>query len=318
MIQSTRSMEPIREGTYSASSQNGQARESDWLKTIQVRRLDSIEEFRQCEQLQARVWGPEDVVRVPTLVMAMAQLNGGFTFGAFAGEQIVGFVFTNPGLTESGDVKQCSILMAIDPTCQSCGLGYRLKLAQREVALAQGVDLITWTFDPLASLNARLNLQKLGCISRRYLVDIYGTVEHGLNGGLPTDRLLVEWWLRKPAVLRRLSRLPSEPPAMEPIINEVVSDAKTGLPVLRGADLERSEPTLLLEIPENISAMKLKDLELARDWRYGLRRIFLHYFARGYQTAAFHRLPCGGRVRPCFVLERSAGGSPWLSGGLRD
>jgi predicted GNAT superfamily acetyltransferase len=216
----------------------------------------------------------------------------------------VGFVFTNPGLTDAGAIKQCSILMAIDPAYQNGGIGYRLKLAQREAALAQGIDLITWTFDPLASLNARLNLQKLGCVSRRYLVDIYGTVEQGLNGGLPTDRLLVEWWIREPAVLDRLARVPVEPPVAAPIINQVVPDPVTDLPVLQDADLDRSEPALLLEIPESIRAVKLMDMGLARNWRYGLRQILQHYFDRGYQAAAFHRLPYGGRVRQCFLLER--------------
>src|SRR5690242_17972096 len=84
-----------------------------------VRRLGSLEEYQQCEDLQGRVWGPDDVVRVPPLVMATAQINGGFAFGAFAGDRIVGFVLTSPGITETGGLKQCSILMAVDPAYQN-------------------------------------------------------------------------------------------------------------------------------------------------------------------------------------------------------
>src|SRR5215207_1941022 len=170
---------------------------------LEVRTIETLEELRQCEALQDRVWGPEDVVHVSSLVMITVNANGGFTLGAFAGRRVVGFVLTAPGLTEAGQVKLGSILMAVDPEHQNGGVGFRLKLAQREIALARGHHLITWTFDPLASANAYLNLHKLGCVASRYLVDVYGTAECGLNAGLPTDRLLAEWWIREPAVAER-------------------------------------------------------------------------------------------------------------------
>jgi predicted GNAT superfamily acetyltransferase len=270
---------------------------------IEVRRLESVEEYRQCEKLQAQVWGPDDVVRVPALVMVAAQVNGGFAFGAFSGERLVGFVLTSPGLCDSGRVKQCSILMAVDPAFQNSGVGYQLKSAQREAALAQGMSLITWTFDPLASPNAYLNLNKLGCIATRYFVDLYGTAESGLNAGLPTDRLLAEWRIREPGVVDRLSGAPAVPPAPAPAVNEVVLDERSGLPSLRGVDLARGEPRLLVEIPESIRAIKQADMGLARHWRGTLREIFQSYFARSYHAAGFYRLPGDGRVRHCFLLE---------------
>jgi predicted GNAT superfamily acetyltransferase len=281
------------------------AREYGRKAPIEVRRLESLEEYRQCEALQAQVWGPDDVVSVPALVMITAGLNGGFTLGAFAGGRLVGFVLASPGLTESGRVKMGSILMAVDPACQNSGIGYELKLAQREAALAQGLDLITWTFDPLASANAYLNLQKLGCVTSRYFVDLYGTAEHGLNAGPPTDRLLVEWWIREPTVVSRLAGAAVAPPPATPIVNEVAPDPQSGLPVLHDVDLDRREPFLLVEIPEAIRALKLADLELACRWRYGLRKIFQHYFAHAYRVCGFHRLSRDGRARPCFLLERT-------------
>lgn len=271
--------------------------------SLRVSRLASLDEYRQCEELQARVWGPDDVVRVPALVMVTAQINGGFAYGAFDGERIVGFVLASPGLTESGRVKQGSVLMAVDPAYQNSGLGYRLKVAQREAALAQGIDLITWTFDPLASSNAYLNINKLGCVSSRYFVDLYGTAERGLNAGMPTDRLLAEWWIREPSVIARLAKVPAEPPVHPVFVNEVALDPQTGLPNLRRVDLHRGEPTLLVEIPENIRAVKLADIELARQWRRTIRDIFQHYFASSYRVAGFHRLPREGGIRPCFLLE---------------
>jgi len=272
---------------------------------IEVRRLGTLAEYRQCEELQASVWGPEDVVRVPSLVMVTAGNNGGFALGAFAGERIVGFVLSSPGLTPSGQIKQCSVLMAVDPAYQNRGVGYRLKLAQREAALAQGLDLITWTFDPLASANAHLNLHKLGCSAAHYFVDFYGTSEHGLNAGLPSDRLLVEWWIREPAVVDRLSGAPVAPPSGLPAVNEVAPDRRSGVPSLCKVDLGRREPALLLEIPESIRAVKLADMKLACGWRLGLRALFEHYLGRGYRVTGFHRLPANGTTRHCILLERS-------------
>lgn len=274
------------------------------MDPIQVRRLGSHEDYQQCEELQARVWGPDDVVRVPALVMITAQANGGFAFGAFAGGKIVGFVLTSPGLTDTGKVKQCSILMAVEPGVQNSGVGSRLKLAQRDAALAQGIDLITWTFDPLVSANAHLNLHKLGCVASHYFVDLYGTAVRGLNAGLPTDRLLAEWWIREPAVADRLAGAPAALPGDLPFVTEVAPDAQTGVPVLRRVDLDRGEPALLVEIPESIRAVKLADMDLARRWRSGIREVFQHYFARGYRAAGFHRLPQNGRIRHCFLLEQ--------------
>jgi chorismate synthase len=272
---------------------------------VEVRRLESLDELHQCEELQSRVWGPEDVVRVPALVMVTAQINGGFAFGAFSGNRMVGFVLASPGLTASGQVKQGSVLMAVDPSCQNSGVGYQLKLAQREAALAQGIDLITWTFDPLASANAHLNLQKLGCVVSRYFVDLYGTAERGLNAGLPTDRLFAEWWIREPSVVDRLARPRVESFAGIPAVSEVAADTR-GLPVLRRIDLDRGEPLLLVEIPESIREVKLADMELARDWRHGIRDIFQHYFARGYRAVGFQRLTENGRARCCFLCSASS------------
>jgi predicted GNAT superfamily acetyltransferase len=292
----------LLEPTHSVIAETAGVQELGPSAPVQVRRLSSLVEFHSCEELQARVWGPEDVVRVPSLVMVTAQINGGFVLGAFAGEKLVGFVLASPGLAAGGHVKQGSVLMAVDPAYQSRGVGYRLKLAQREVALEQGIDLITWTFDPLASINSYLNLHKLGCVASRYVVDLYGVAERGLNAGLPTDRLLVEWWIRQPAVVDRLAGVPVAFPEAAPV-NEVFVDPRTGLPALCHIDLERGEPALLVEIPESIREVKLADMKLARRWRYGLREIFQSYFARGYRATGFHRLPVDGRIGCCFVLE---------------
>lgn len=267
---------------------------------IYLRRLTTMEEYADCERLQACVWGAEDVVRVTPLVLTTADHNGGLVIGAFVPEVgLIGFVFSFPGLTANGGCKQCSVLMAVDPAFQSSGTGYRLKLAQRDAALAQGLDLITWTFDPLISRNAYLNLAKLGCISSEYIENCYGMPERGLNAGLATDRLAVEWWIRSPRVERRLRG--DGAPVRGTLINQVVPHPRSGLPANGSYDLDLSEPVLRIEIPGDIGAIKQADMELARAWRYDLRHLFRTYFSRGYRVTGFER---AGASHPGYVLQR--------------
>ena len=272
---------------------------------VDLRRLTRIEEFRQCEQLQDRIWGPDDIGRVSSLVLITAEDNGGSAIGAFVDEdRLVGFVCSFLGFADNGTLKLCSVLMAVDLELQKGGIGYHLKLAQREAALAQGVELITWTFDPLASLNAHLNIHKLGCVTSRYLVNCYGIAQGGINAGLPTDRFLVEWWVGKPWVDSRLRGMPAEPTAGARWVNEVAPHPHTGLPVCQGCALDLDDPVLLVEIPENIRTLKMADIDLARSWRLELRRVFPHYFAQGYQVTGFSRREHGGAMRPCYILSR--------------
>jgi predicted GNAT superfamily acetyltransferase len=257
--------------------------------TIELRRLRSIAEYRRCEELQQRIWGPDDVGSVSPLVMITAQENGGATFGAFAGSpgRLVGFVCGFLGSGETGRPKLCSVLLAVDPDFRGCGIAYELKRLQRVAALAQGIELITWTYDPLASVNARLNLGRLGCVCSRYLPNCYGFFSGGINAGLATDRFLVEWWLREPRVEQALCGALAPLPHGAPLVAEVSVHASSGLPVPRRWHLTRDEPALLVEAPPDIHAIKRADVGLARCWLYAFREIFPHYLARGYEVAGF-------------------------------
>ncbi|MGD9316090.1 MAG: GNAT family N-acetyltransferase, partial [Anaerolineae bacterium] len=129
---------------------------------VLIRPLESIAEFHACEALQRRVWVlPDDLEVVPLHLLLTAQRNGGLVLGAFDGGELVGFLFGFPAYDQDGRPKHCSHMMGVDPDCQGAGIGYQLKLAQREFALAQGLDLVTWTYDPLESRNAYLNIHKL-------------------------------------------------------------------------------------------------------------------------------------------------------------
>jgi predicted GNAT superfamily acetyltransferase len=163
--------------------------------SIVLRRCHDIEDFRACVTLQKEVWNFTDAELVPLRMFVVADKVGGQVMGAFDGGSMVGFALSVPG-TRSGHVYLHSHMLAVRKDYRNAGLGRRLKLMQREEALGRGIELIEWTFDPLEIKNAYLNIEKLGAISRRYNINQYGITSSPLQGGLPSDRLIAEWWLK--------------------------------------------------------------------------------------------------------------------------
>ena len=168
-------------------------------KDILIRRCHGVEEMRACVELQKDVWGFSDLDLVPLRMFVVADKVGGQVIGAFDESQLVGFAMSVPGI-RGGHSYLHSHMLAVHPEYQNEGLGRRIKFFQRDDALARGIQLIEWTFDPLEIKNAKLNIEKLGAISRRYTVNQYGITSSPLQGGLPTDRLIAEWWLRSKRV----------------------------------------------------------------------------------------------------------------------
>ena len=166
---------------------------------IRIAPLATLEDFERCVVLQLETWGYSDGDVVPRRIFMVAQHIGGQIIGAFDGDTIVGFAMSLPGFRD-GHAYLHSHMLAVLPAYRNAGLGRRLKLAQRDDALARGIDLMEWTFDPLEIKNAYLNIARLGAIVRRYQPDFYGPSSSPLQGGLPTDRLYAEWWLRSPRV----------------------------------------------------------------------------------------------------------------------
>ena len=166
---------------------------------IEIRPLTELEEFERCVTLQLEVWGYSDGDLIPRRVFLVAQRIGGQVLGAFDGKTIIGFAMGLPGY-RTGHSYLHSHMLAVLPEYRNAGLGRRLKLAQRDDAIARGLDLMEWTYDPLEIKNAHLNIARLGAISRRYKPDFYGPSSSPLQGGLPTDRLYAEWWLKSPRV----------------------------------------------------------------------------------------------------------------------
>lgn len=171
---------------------------------IVVRRCHTLEEMRACVALQKDVWNFSDIELVPLRLFVVADRVGGQVMGAFQARELVGFALAIPGFRD-GRCYLYSHMLAVRKEHRNAGLGRRLKLFQREDALARGIELMEWTFDPLEIKNAYLNVEKLGAIARRYNVNQYGITSSPLQGGLPTDRLVAEWWLKSKRVEAVLS-----------------------------------------------------------------------------------------------------------------
>ncbi len=177
---------------------------------IVIRPCHGVEELRACVALQKEVWNFSDAELVPLRMFVVAEKVGGQVMGAFERDVMVGFALAIPG-TRSGHLYLHSHMLAVRKDYRNHGLGRRLKLFQREDALARGIELIEWTFDPLEIKNAYLNIEKLGAIVRRYNINQYGITSSPLQGGLPSDRLIAEWWLKSKRV-ERLLKTGTHPP----------------------------------------------------------------------------------------------------------
>jgi predicted GNAT superfamily acetyltransferase len=172
--------------------------------TIALRNCSELEEFRECVALQKEVWGFADNELVPLRIFSLAPKIGGQVIGAWDGSTLAGFAFSIPG-TRSGHAYLHSHMLGVKSAYRNSGLGRRIKLFQREDAIAHGYGLMEWTFDPLEIKNAYFNLERLGAIARRYNLNQYGITSSPLQGFLPTDRLVAEWWLNSKRVETLLS-----------------------------------------------------------------------------------------------------------------
>ncbi len=160
---------------------------------VAIRVLTDLVEFRETTRLQQEIWGFAEVDCVPPRMFVVNEHVGGLALGAFDGERMVGFSFAVPGLRESGDAFLHSNMTGLLPEYRGRGLGRRLKLRQRDEALAYGYSLIEWTFDPLEVRNAYFNIEKLGALVRRFRPNCYGITSSKLHGSIPTDRLVADW-----------------------------------------------------------------------------------------------------------------------------
>ncbi len=183
--------------------------------SVEIRQLKQHSEFADAVRLQKEIWGFQDLELLPLRLFVVASKIGGQVLGAFDGLQMVAFCLCIPGLKGGAKAYLHSHMLGVLPAYRNTGLGRQMKWKQREFALAEGIDLIEWTFDPLELKNAFFNIERLGAIVRRYVHNQYGTTTSHLHGGLPTDRLTAEWWIATPRVEARRQNAPFENPAIQ-------------------------------------------------------------------------------------------------------
>jgi predicted GNAT superfamily acetyltransferase len=220
-----------------------------------IRPLDNLAEIRKCVELQREVWGLQDIDLMPVRNLLVQTKIGGIVLGAFDGDRLAGYASATPGV-RNGVPFWYSQMLAVRKEYRNSGLGADLKLAQRGHALQQGIHLIEWSYDPLESKNAYLNVKKLGAIVRKYYVNLYGTTTSQLQAGLESDRVIAEWWIDKPRIN--------------------VQDAGQG-------NVRR------LYIPADIQALKKQSLKSAQDVQLRVRGQFLKNIEDDYYVAGFER-----------------------------
>lgn len=256
------------------------------MTQITIKPLKDTESMRRVEALQTEIWGMPDLDVVPSHQLLAAAGAGGAVLGAFEpGGTMVGFCYGFAGWRE-GRPLFYSHMAGVRGAYQLQDVGFRLKCAQREAALAMGFDHAVWTYDPLQSVNARFNLHKLGATAKRYYIDYYGEMPDALNRGLDSDRLEVDWVLRSQRVQEAISRSASARDWEE------APYALEGRPHPLGVapgepNLALGAPVVLLEVPTDFAALRQRGLHLAQAWRAATRAALVHYFRRGYRAVDF-------------------------------
>ena len=256
---------------------------------VTIRPAASVADYLACQDAQRQAWGiTDDSYVVPLATMVGAQLHGGLVLGAFTADgSAVGLSFAFLGKV---DGRPClySQMTGVIPTRQGAGLGFRLKLAQRDFARAEGIPRVAWSFDPLQSRNAHFNIHRLGATASRYVEDMYGRRPDPLNAGAPTDRLIVEWATDR----ELLDRPPITVDACADFPRLIeLRDRLDGAVEPSGINSEalRGSSPALLEIPSAITTIRRDDPSRAEAWLVAIRQAFQEAFEAGRVVDGFFR-----------------------------
>lgn len=286
---------------------------------IKIRALREWSEMRAAVELQKIYWGSDLESVIPAHMLFSLANGGGHVLAALDDDQMVGVLvgFLGTNIEEENrpamaNLQIVSKRMVVLPSYRNRGLAYQLKLAQRDIAIKQGVRLVTWTFDPLLSTNAHLNIRKLGAVSHEFKENYYGTeAGSGLASLGYSDRLLVEWWVTHRRVKERIEGergglgLRQYLEAVTPILNPSrVDNNGSALPC--DNPIYPSASMALVEIPVNFPAMAQQNEDLARMWREHTRAMFKMLTSRGYLVTDFVREIYEQRDRAFYLLSHSS------------
>jgi predicted GNAT superfamily acetyltransferase len=269
------------------------------MTAITIQPLKTVDACRHFQEVERRVWqaDPEDIMPIHVLITVVK--NGGMMLGAYTPDgppELAGLVGVALWWLGAGRrngqqrVKVCSHMAGVLPEWQGRGIGLRLKLAQRDWVLQQGItDWVTWTYDPLYRPNAVLNLHRLGATCNTYYPNHYGAMTDALNAGAPSDRCQVDWDLNSVRVVERVARpedtrgwrVARPEDAREwRVLPSMITESGFRGPVEVEVRLD-GEP-LAVPLPDDIAAVRRQDRELGLAWRFYIREVFEKAFAAGY------------------------------------
>jgi chorismate synthase len=273
------------------------------VRGFRFRKLEKPEEFRQLLEVHHAVWGDEGV---PTTLQRALQDNGGLVLGAFADIYLAGFAVSVLGW-DGTSLYQYSHATAVRPEYQNHHLGFRLKAFQRDEVLKLGLNEIRWTFDPLQSRNARLNVRLLGGVPDRYYIHYYGTMPDQLNRDLESDRMRLRWEIASPRVEERLAGklpTPDEDRARWQRSTAIVTTeiGEKGLRVPTEVEEPGGGPAHL-EIPFDLGAVREHEPSALRTWRHAVRDGFRAALDLGYRVDDFAVVTADHERRSFYFLS---------------
>lgn len=279
------------------------------MDRVDIRPISDVVTLRAVEQLQRQVWKMRERDVVPSHQLVAATAAGGMVLGAFApGGALIGFCYGFIGLRE-GRPLLYSHMAGVAEKWRGSGVGFLLKRAQREAALARGLDRIVWTFDPLRAGNAHFNLRKLGAEATLYYINYYGEMPDRLNRGLESDRLEAHWRLNDLRVAGAIAGEGSPPPADlggEPATAPFILAASGDPPRPEELGARPDAGVVRIAVPAEFSRLRRRDVALARAWREATRRAFLESFGLGYVAVDFLRsAPTGAYVLRASSIQGS-------------
>jgi predicted GNAT superfamily acetyltransferase len=274
-------------------------------KSVIIRDLESFADLEQAEALEREVWALADRDATPRTLMIATKEAGCIWVGAFDGAKLAGFAFGFLGM-EHGRLILHSHMLAVREAYRDLDLGRKLKLAQRERALAMHIQEMTWTFDPLQSKNAHLNFGKLGVVSDIYRVDFYGRETSSVLHQNGTDRLWVRWPLASRRVRDRLQGKDYRPEALDAFsrLQPLVQFNGDGKPVRADLSVALARQRIAIQIPSDIGAVEQKNLGLAREWREATRWAFTEALKAGFCVVEFCRTVRGQQGPGNYLLEK--------------
>jgi len=276
-------------------------------KSVVIRDLETFADLEQVEAVEREVWRLADRDVIPLTLTVATKEAGSIWVGAFDGSKLVGFAFGFLGM-EHGGVILHSHMLAVREPYRDLDLGRKLKLAQRERALAVRIQEMTWTFDPLQSKNAHLNFGKLGVVSDIYRVDFYGPETSSVLHQNGTDRLWVRWALSSRRVRDRVQGKDNRPEVLDAFsrLQPLVQFNGDGKPLRNDLAAALARQRIAIQIPSDIGAVEQKDSGLAREWRQATRWAFTEALRAGFFVAEFCRTVRGQQGPGNYLLEKGS------------